>query len=100
MKNNYEHITIMENIMNSQQETINKLEQILQDLELQQQNYQKLIKYYYSEQRNQDLEDDENNLIPKDLCRGVLSEDAIFDLMSDYRQAALHMLEVATSMLK
>lgn len=100
MTKDYTHITVMENIMVQQQENLQKLNNILQEVENNQEDYQKLLAYYYSEQRNQDLLDDEHNLIPQNLHRGVLSEDEIFDLIGDYRQVAIRMLEVATSILK
>ena len=32
--------------------------------------------------------------------RGVLSEDEIYELMGDYRDTAIHMMEVALRMIK
>ncbi len=96
----YEHITKMEHILNTHTEKLQTLNEILDFIEAHQADYQSLIQYYYSEQRNCDLADDENGLIPKTLNRGVLSEDAIYDLMTDYYQTGLRMLEVAHSALK
>ena len=44
-----------------------------------------LDEYYGSELWKQDLADDEAGRFPKDLKRGVLSEDGIWNLLSDYR---------------
>ena len=96
----YEHITEMENIMVRQEGTLKKLEAVLSELDAQQEDYEKLLAYYYSDRRNQDLEDEENHRIPEDLHRGVLSEDEIYNLMLDSRDAALHMLETAVKILK
>jgi hypothetical protein len=42
--------------------------------------------YYGSEEWRQDFAADEAGLLPPDLKRGVLSEDAIWNLLSDYRE--------------
>ena len=44
-----------------------------------------LSKYYGSELWKQDLAADEAGNLPSDLKRGVLSEDGIWNLLSDYR---------------
>ena len=45
-----------------------------------------LDKYYGSEEWRQDFADDEAGLLPPDLKRGVLSEDAIWNLLTDCRE--------------
>lgn len=45
-----------------------------------------LNEYYGSELWKQDLADDEAGRLPDELKRGVLSEDGIWDLLSDYRE--------------
>ena len=42
--------------------------------------------YYGSEEWKQDYADDEAGLLPVDLKRGVLSEDGIWNLLSDARE--------------
>lgn len=42
--------------------------------------------YYSCELWRKDFADDEAGLLPDDLKRGVLSEDAIWNLLSDYRE--------------
>ena len=44
-----------------------------------------LSKYYGSELWKQDFAADEAGILPPDLKRGVLSEDGIWNLLSDYR---------------
>ena len=46
-----------------------------------------LSEYYGSKDWKQDYADDEAGLFPKDLKRGVLSEDGIWNLLSDWREA-------------
>lgn len=38
--------------------------------------------------------------LPKDISAGVLSEDAAWNAITNLREAALHMLELATDILK
>lgn len=96
----YEHITKMENIMDHQNKLLEGLDKYLEQLDACRADYEELLEYYYSEQRNQDLAEDEAGKIPQDLKRGVLGEDDIFDLVGDYRDTALRMIEVALEMLK
>lgn len=98
--NKYEHISKMEDILNGHQHKVDEIFENLNYIENHKEEYKSLIEYYYSEQRNQDLKDEENNLIPKTLNRGVLSEDAIYNLMTDYYDLSLKMLEVAAEILK
>ena len=42
--------------------------------------------YYGSDEWKQDFADDEAGRLPKDLRRGVLSEDGLWNLLSDYKE--------------
>ena len=46
-----------------------------------------LSEYYGSKEWKQDYADDEAGLLPKDLKRGVLSEDGIWNLLADWQEA-------------
>lgn len=96
----HEHITKMENILNTHSAQLETLNTLLDFVQQHHAEYNQLIEYYYSDQRNQDLQDDKDHLLPQNLARGVLSEDAIFDLIGDYRDTALRLLETATLILK
>lgn len=96
----YVHIEKMETIRVQHQEMLEKANALLDEIDGHHGEYQSLIEYYYSDQRAKDLEDDAQNLIPQTLKRGVLSEDEIFELMGDYRDTAIRMLEIAVRMLK
>lgn len=97
---NYDHIVAMEEILTSYRKQLSELEHSLESLEQSLGAYKKLITYYYSEQRNLDLEDDRNHLIPVDLNRGILSEDEIYELMDEHHGVSIKMMEVALAMLK
>ena len=45
-----------------------------------------LDEHYSSDEWKQDFADDEAGFLPKDLKRGVLSEDGIWNLLSDARE--------------
>ena len=45
-----------------------------------------LSEYYGSKEWKQDYADDEAGLLPKDLKRGVLSEDGLWNLLSDWQE--------------
>lgn len=53
-----------------------------------------LDKYYGSEEWRQDFADDEAGLLPADLKRGVLSEDAVWNLLADSRELVTRMQEI------
>ena len=55
-----------------------------------------LDRYYGSKEWRQDLEDDEAGLLPADLKRGVLSEDAIWNLLTDHRELVTRMQEIVS----
>jgi len=46
-----------------------------------------LSEYYGSKEWKQDYANDEAGLLPKDLKRGVLSEDGLWNLLSDWQEA-------------
>lgn len=96
----YEHITEMETILDEHQQKLEELNGLLDFFEKHQEEYEKLIAYYYSEQRTQDLEDDENHLIPDDLKRGVLSEDGIYNFLLDHYDTGIRMMEIALKIIK
>ena len=46
-----------------------------------------LSEYYGSKEWKQDYADDEAGLLPKDLKCGILSEDGLWNLLSDWQEA-------------
>ena len=76
----------------SKQEQIERIRQMelrmeraaaLENYEAVQEDIAELERYYGSEEWKQDYADDEAGLLPADLKRGVLSEDGIWNLLSD-----------------
>ena len=80
-----ERITHLEGLLDKSTEVIARLEQALEDFAALQPDIAELEAYYTSPQWRKDFEADEAGKLPKDLKRGVLSEDGIYDLLSDYQ---------------
>lgn len=81
-----ERITYMETILNEAADAVSSLHQALDRYEAVRDRLAELAGYYGSDQWRQDYDDDCAGKIPTDLKRGVLSEDAVYDLLTDNRQ--------------
>ena len=64
-----------------------------------QDSLRKLSDYYGSDQWKHDFAADSVGLLPKDLKRGVLSEDAVWNLLEDVRDLKERMREMVTDYL-
>ena len=80
-----ERITNMESLFDKSEEVVKRLEAALKDFAALKHDIAKLEAYYNSPQWRKDFEADEAGKLPQDLKRGVLSEDGIYDLLSDYQ---------------
>ena len=81
-----DRITRMETLYDKSQEVVNRLSQALEDFAALQADLDELEAYYTSPQWRKDFEADEAGKLPKDLKRGVLSEDGLWNLLEEYRQ--------------
>jgi len=81
-----ERITKMESLYDKSEEVIRRLDQALEDFAALQPAIAELEAYYTSAQWRKDFEADEAGKLPKDLKRGVLSEDGIWNLLADYQR--------------
>lgn len=81
--NQIERIEYMEAILNEGSASVSALRQALQDYAAVSDRLGELFDYYGSEQWFADLEDDAAGLLPDELHRGVLSEDAVYELISE-----------------
>ena len=95
-----ERIEKMEKILSNSSKLLEELEAILDKLEKESKNYDELIKYYYSNNWIKDKEDFEKDLISDVESAHVLTEDGIYDMMTSSSGIAIHMLELATKILK
>ena len=78
-----ERITYMEQILDEAAEAVSSLSEALEKYSAVQDKLQELAAYYSSEQWRQDFDDDSAGKIPNNLKRGVLSEDAVYNLLAD-----------------
>ena len=78
---NIKRITEMEEKLNRVQSVLEKLNESLEEYESVSKDIKDLEKYYIGKNWKEDLKLDEEGKLPKDLKRGVLSEDAVYDLL-------------------
>lgn len=95
-----DRIAQMERCLDTSEEAIKKLSEALDAYEQNQKSLQKLFDYYGSTLWMKDFEDDEAGELPKDLKRGVLSEDAVYDLITDHHELILRMTRIVTKAIK
>ena len=81
-----ERIKKMELRMQRAAKAVTELSAALDNYESVQEDIAELDNYYGSEMWKQDYADDEAGRLPADLKRGVLSEDGIWNLLSDARE--------------
>ena len=80
-----ERITRMEALFDKSSEVVKRLETALEDFAKLQSDMKELEAYYDGSDWRADFEADEAGLLPKDLKRGVLSEDGLWNLLTDYQ---------------
>jgi len=76
----------MEQLFDLAKEAMEEVMMSLETYEKAQEAIAVLSEYYGSKEWKQDYVDDEAGLLPKDLKRGVLSEDGIWNLLSDWQE--------------
>lgn len=81
-----DRITHMEALFDKSEEVVRRLETALEDFAALQPAIAELEGYYTSAQWRKDFEADEAGKLPKDLKRGVLSEDGLWNLLGDYKE--------------
>ena len=95
-----ERIMKMEQYLDASEKANRELSEALSAFEEVQAQYRQLSDYYGSDQWMEDYEDDEAGKLPKDLKRGVLSEDAVYDLTTENRELLVRMLRLVTAALE
>lgn len=89
-------VTEMEGILNDCSAAADRLASGIEGVEQIGERMKKLFSYYGSEDWYEDLE----GTLPEGLPAGVLSEDAVYDLIGSVRDLAIRMLELSTDILK
>ena len=98
--NQIERIKHMEEILDEVNEVVNKLSDALDTYSELRGKYHELLDYYNSDEWLRDFDSDEAGNLPEDLKRGVLSEDAVYDLISKNHILTVQMLEIVTANVK
>lgn len=93
--NRIDRITKMEKNLDASAEAIAELSAALDKYEAARKAWKELSDYYGSNRWMSDFEADEAGKLPKDLKRGVLSEDTVYDLIIENRDMIMKMLELA-----
>lgn len=75
-------------------DAVTKLSEALEAYRSEQDELSLLNSYYGSDEWKQDFADDEAGRLPKDLKRGVLSEDGVWDVLSENQVLLVRMREL------
>ncbi len=94
-----ENIRRMEEILNRTESFLEEANRLLQRWEALRPDTQRLEKYYYSKQWRKDHEASNRGEIPEGMPHGVLSEDAIYNLLGDEHFTALAFLKHITKVI-
>ena len=90
----------MEQRLTASLEAVRQMEEALDRYEAALADITILAAYLKSDERHQDLADDERGFLPPDLKRGVLSEDGIWNLLDDNTRLARQMQTLADQLLQ
>ena len=96
MTDNIKRITEMEIALDECREVLDDMESALDRLESVREKMGELFAYYGSEEWFEDRELE----LPPDVKAGVLSEDLVYDAVTDAKDMSLRMLELATDVIK
>lgn len=100
MNSRIKRIQEMEQYLDESRRAADALAEALTSYEAARKGYKKLSDYYGSARWMGDYEADEAGKLPADLKRGVLSEDAVFDLITDNHDLVTRMMRVITRTLE
>ena len=95
-KKEFDRITRMESHLDDVTTLTTKLQAQLDAMKAAESHAKELFQYYGSE----DWHADRDLTLPEGFKAGVLSEDSVYDAITDLRNAAFDMLELGTDILK
>ena len=95
-KKEFDRIARMESYLDDVTALTNKLQKQLDAIKAAETHAKELFQYYGSE----DWHADRDLTLPDSFKAGVLSEDSVYDAITDLRDAAFDMLELGTDILK
>ena len=95
-----ERIQHFESLLDRVAPVLKNLGEALDAVEAVQEDVKELSAYYESDEWRDDFETDEAGKLPADLKRGVLSEDGLYDVLSDHYTLTIRLLDTVSSILK
>jgi hypothetical protein len=95
-----ERIRHYETLLDRIAPVLENLEGALEAFDGIQEDVKELSAYYESDEWRDDFEADEAGKLPKDLKRGVLSEDGIYDVLSEHYALTVRLLDTVSTILK
>ena len=95
-----ERILHFESLLDRVAPVLKNLGEALDAFEAVQEDVKELSAYYESDEWRDDFETDEAGKLPADLKRGVLSEDGLYDILSDHYTLTIRLLDTVSSILK
>ena len=95
-----ERIKHFESLLDGVAPVLENLEDALDAFDGIQDDVKELSAYYESDEWRDDFEADEAGKLPADLKRGVLSEDGIYDVLSDHYALTVRLLDSVSTILK
>ena len=95
-----ERIRHYESLLDRIAPVLENLEEALDAFDGIQEDVNELSAYYESDEWRDDFEADDAGKLPADLKRGVLSEDGIYDVLSDHYALTVRLLDTVSAILK
>ena len=92
-----ERIKTMEERLGRASQAVINLSAAIDEYKEVQEALRKLETYYNSDEWKQDFSDDEAGRLPRDMKRGVLSEDGIWNLLEDNRELVIRIQELISN---
>ncbi|WP_027377046.1 DUF4298 domain-containing protein [Kaistella palustris] len=100
MEEQLRNIGEMENVLNRTNDLIAEMELLLAKWTVNQQEFNTLLDYYGSEKWYKDREDDSAKMLPEELPRGVLGEDAVSDTFGNRKDILIKMIKLGVAGLE
>lgn len=96
----YKYIDEYTKIYEDHKKLIESLSNELEKFKAHQKDLEKLEKYYYSEQFMKDYDASNKGEISSEIIQGILTEDAIYDLLGDNYFMAKDLLDLANYIIQ
>ena len=95
-----ERIQHFESLLDKVAPVLGNLEEALDAFDGIQEDVKELAAYYDDDAWREDFEADEAGRLPRDLKRGVLSEDGLYDVLSSHYALTVRLLDTVSAILK